>query len=295
MNITNKLFSYDKTFRRGQMRLPAAEIIQIAELSLMKGSEIPAHVQICDEITYVVSGNATVTSGDKVFELHPGDIHYIRKGLSHRIAADPNTNFRYCCIGFHPNAEYAEIRVFLDAVQTKKDFLIPDTGNIGTLFPLLIDEFHIRDTESDSMIHFYFCQILIQLYRMLSGKSKEKLSKINTTASNVAVYRTVNLIDREYVRLRQVREIAQELSYSEYYLSHIFREKMDMTIKAYLLQKKLIAASELLENSSMSVTAIADYLGFATIHSFEVAFKHMTGVSPVRYRSQRKHDNISET
>jgi len=288
MKITNKLFSYDRIFTRGQMILPAAEIVQVAELSLMKSSEISAHVQHCDEITYAISGTATVTSGDREYEMQTGDIHYIKKGMCHRIVADPSTNFRYFCIGFHPNAGFEPSRVFLDAVQTKQDFLIPDTGNLGKLFPLLMDEFQIRDDESHSMIHFYFCQMLIQLYRMLSGKSREKLSKINSTASNVAVYRAVRLIDREYVRLRQVREIAEKLSYSECYLSHVFREKMDMTVKAYLQRKKLMAASELLESSSMTVTAIADHLGFSTLHSFEVAFKQMTGLSPTRYRAQTR-------
>ena len=287
MSVTSKLFSYDRIFPWGQMVTPSAVIRQIAELSVIKGGEIREHIQNCDEITLAVSGRAQIFSGEKTYEMTAGQIHFIRRGEYHKIVADPEENFRYCCIGYLPGDD-AGIRAFLDAVKDKKDFLVEDQGGIQTIMNRLIEEFYIRDEESNAMIHFYFCQMLIQLYRILSGKSKEKLSKINTSTSNQAVYQALKYIDSEYLHLEKVSEVAQALSYSEYYLSHVFREKMDMTVKAYLQRKKLMAASELLESSSMTVTAIADHLGFSTLHSFEVAFKQMTGLSPTRYRAQTR-------
>ena len=286
MKYSNTLFWYEKNLKRGEMQTPAADILQVAELAVAVGSEITGHTQNCDEITYVVSGKATVWSGDHVFQMSEGQIHYIKAGNYHRIVADRDENFRYCCIGFLPRADYKEIGGFLEAVSDRPDFLIEDEGNIKTLFPLLIDEFHIRDAESNAMIHFYFCQMLIQMYRILCGKSREKLSRLNTSDSNLAVYRTLKYIDQYYTHLTQVRQIAQELSYSEYYLCHIFREKMDMTVKDYLLKKKIMTAAELLETSSMSVSEIAEHLHFSSLHAFGLVFKRYMDVSPSQYRSR---------
>lgn len=286
MNITSKLFSYDQMFPQGQMQIPAGDILQIAELSVIKSGEIAEHIQHCDEITYVVSGKATVYSGNHRFELTAGQVHYIKKGEYHKIIADESQNFHYYCIGYLLNPDYKEISMFTNATLSLKDFVLEDEGNIKTLMELLTNEFYIRDEESNAMIHFYFCQILILLYRILNGKSKDKLSKVNTSVSNHAVYRTLKYIDSEYMKITSVKQIAGELSYSEYYLSHVFKEKMDMTIKDYLMQKKIMTATELLKARNMSISEIAEHLHFSSLHSFGSAFKRYMHMNASEFRRE---------
>ena len=284
MNDHSKLFFYEADLRRGDLRIPAGEILQVAELAIAQESEIKPHYQSCDEITYAISGRATIWSGEESFEMSAGQIHYIRRGEYHRIAADLGENFRYCCIGFLPDSSYREIGCFLEAVRDRKDFVIRDEGNLKNIFTQLIDEFQIRDGESNAMVHFYFCQMLIQLYRILSGSSMHKLSRLNTSASNIAVYRALKYMDKEFPSLTQAKQVAQAISYSEYYLCHAFRDKMNMTVKEYLMRKKIQMATELLETSSMSVTEIAEHLSFSSLHSFGIAFKRCTQLSPTEYR-----------
>lgn len=286
MKITSKLFSYDQMFKQGQMQIPAGDILQIAELSVIKSGEIAEHIQHCDEITYVVSGKATIYSGDTSFDMTAGQVHFMKKGQYHKIVADENQNFHYYCIGFLLNPEFKEIEMFAEAISNLDYFLVEDEGNIKTLFGLLMNEFYIRDAESNIMIHFYFCQMLILLYRILSGKSKEKLSKINDSASNHAVYRALKYIDNNYIKITSIKQVATDLSYSEYYLSHVFKEKMDMTMKDYLMQKKIMTAIELLKGSNMCISEISDHLHFSSLHSFGVAFKRYTGMSASELRKK---------
>lgn len=280
------LFNYDKSFLNKAMSIPAADIVQIAELCILRESEIMEHVQICDEITYVISGSATVYSGNNVYEIHAGQIHYIQQGLYHRIVADSSENLRYCCIGYRPNHSCQEIKSFEEAVTRLPDFVLDDDGNFRTLFPLLLDEFNIHDNESRTMIHLYFCLILVHLYRILSGASRDTINKMDTNTAKLAVYRTVKWIDQKYMELTQVREIAQALSYSEYYLCHVFKSAMNITVKDYLMKKKMNMATTLLQTSSMRVTEIADMLSFSSVHSFSLAFKRYVGVAPSVYREQ---------
>ena len=284
MSISSKLFSYDKLFQQGQMQIPSGDIWQISELSVIKSGEIAEHIQYCDEITYVVSGKATVYYGDTSCELTSGQIHFIKKGQYHKIIADENHNFHYYCIGFSLNPNCTDINMFLETIKSLNSFVISDEGNIKTLFRLLMNEFYIEDSESTIMIHFYFCQMLILLYRILTGKSKEKLSKVNNSASNHAVYRTLKYIDREYIKLTSVKKIAAELSYSEYYLSHIFKQTMNMTIKEYLMQKKILTAAELLKTSNMSISEIAEQLHFSSLHSFGETFKRYMHMNASTFR-----------
>ena len=161
MKDNSKLFFYEQNMYKGELRTPAAEIMQVAELAISAESEIKEHRQLCDEITYAISGKASVWSGDSCYEMSAGQIHFVKKGMCHRIAADLGENFRYCCIGFLPCEDYREISGFLEAVAGNTEFLIPDGGNVRNLLPALIDEFQTRDEESEAMVHFYFCQILI--------------------------------------------------------------------------------------------------------------------------------------
>ena len=287
MDISEKLFSYEKMFIKGQVSLPSGDILQVAELSLVKNGEISEHIQFCDEITYVVSGKATVYYDNECYELTKGQIHYIKQGPQHRIVASPEYNFHYYCIGFVPHPDYESTEIFFHAISKMRSFIVDDEGNIHSLFNLLMNEFYIRDDESNTMIQCYFCQMLILLYRILNGKSKKKLNKINTSSSNHAVYQTLKYIDKHYIKLESVKDIAKELSYSEYYLSHIFKEKMDTTIKDYLSQKKIITAAELLKSSNMSVSDIAEQLHFSSLHSFGMAFKRYMNMSPSEFRKKQ--------
>ena len=287
MKISSKLFSFEKAFAQGQLHMESAEIRQIAELAVMKGGEIKEHIQYCDELTYAVSGTAMVYSGENCREMNPGEIHFIRKGQYHKIVAGTGQNFRYFCIGFQPNPTCESVDIFLRTIGDAQDFFVADEGNIKTLFQMLLDEFYIRDEESNLMIHFYFSQMLIQLHRILTGKSRQKLQKHSSAASNNAVYRALQYIDREYARITEVKQVAQTLSYSEYYLSHIFKEKMDVTVKDYLMRKKITAAAHLLQASNMTVTEIAEQLHFSSLHSFGLAFKRYMGMSAGDFRRSR--------
>ena len=65
MNYPERLFYFDNLFGNGQMKVSAGEILQVSELSLVRGAQISLHNQICDEITYAILGSAVFVSGDE--------------------------------------------------------------------------------------------------------------------------------------------------------------------------------------------------------------------------------------
>ena len=288
MKEINHLFFYGNEYHPGQifLKVPAGDIFQIAELSIMKESEIPEHTQICDEITYVVSGKAKVYSDDGCFEMTAGQIHYITKDTYHKIVADADSNFHYCCFGFLTNPEREDMQTYQNEVRDMKHFVVNDDGNMKALFQLLMNEYYNYTDESDKMIHHYFCQIIILLGRIARGEGGNRPEREITSSVNRVVYRTLKHIDRHHWSISSVKQIAQELSYSEYYLSHIFKEKMGITIKEYLMQRKILAATELLKNTSMGVEEISEHLQFASPHTFRQAFKRYMNMNASEYRNR---------
>lgn len=288
MQITSKLFAYDNLFFNKQLCVPAGKLFQVSELSVVRSGEITTHIQECDELTYAVSGKAKIYSGTRCEEMLGGQVHYIKKGLPHRIEADPNENFRYICIGFIPNEAYESNRAYLKKTEHLQSVITEDDGNIRLLCQQLMNEFYIRDEQSNDMVNFYFSQILISFYRILEKESSVRHNRVSSAMSNFAVYRVLRYIDREYMSITNIKTIADELSYSEYYLSHLFREKMDITIKDYLTEKKMRSAEALLKNSNMSIQEIAEQLNYSSAHSFSLAFKRYSMISPDKFRKAYK-------
>ena len=290
MNFSSKLFCYDNLFLDRQLCLPVGTLFQVSELSIIRGGEIIEHTQFCDEITYAISGKAKMYAGSKCSEITGRQIHYIKKGIQHRIVADANENFHYICIGYIPNKDCVSIDAYLDATRNISSIVVEDEGSIRILSRQLINEFYMRDEQSDIMINAYLIQILLSLYRILTNIACTT-EKNSSSISNFAVYHTLRYIEQEYLNITNIKKIADELNYSEYYLSHLFREKIGLTIKDYLTQKKMITAETLLKTSNMSIQEIAEQLNYASAHSFSQAFKRCMKESPNTYRKKYKDSN----
>jgi len=287
MNFSNKLFSYDPVLQLKQMNLDVCKIMQVSELSLLRGSEMPEHIQACDEITYAISGTAKIYSGNDCCDLHTGEIHYIKKDVPHKIVANDETNFRYICIGFIPDSNCTDIQIFTDAVKDINWFISNDTVKLKLTLEMLFDELYIADTSTPSMLSAYMKQILISTARLYNGKEALSTKESNST-SNFAVYNVLKYIDRNYASITNTKQISEALSYSNFYISHLFKEKIGLSVKEYLTQKKMIAAAHFLAENNLAVSEVSEQLSFGTTHTFSQAFKKYYGVSPTEYKKQQQ-------
>lgn len=283
---TERLFEFNNIFLNGQMCIRMGEIYQVAELSLIRGGEIAVHKQRCDEITYIVSGKCKIYCDDMCYTMEPGEAHFVKAGVSHKIQVDSEENLRFICFAYFPNEEDRTVLDFYHVIGSKRHFTIKDNGTIKVLSEYLVRELYNRDERSPEMLNSIFTQMLITIMRILEGKSIDYHEMRGKKGSHYVMYKLLRYIDNEYIQIENVKSIAGTLSYSEYYLSHIFKEKMGMTIKEYLLKKKIAYAAELLRDSKLTVEEIAEMLKFSSPHSFRRAFKQMVSLTPTEYRRQ---------
>ncbi len=285
MKFTDRVYFYDNIYREGQMKISVGEILQVSESSVVHGNHISEHKQVCDEISYIISGNGYFVSDGESAPIKAGEIHYIKKGSTHYIKAGDKENLRYMCIGYLPDMSN-EINIKLYAeIGDKKNFIISDDGNIKALSELLIRELYTWDDQSKGAVDRYISQIIVTLYRILHGEKGSLQGEfLGEKSSNSVMYNLLRHIDREYIRIKTVKEIADELSYNENYISHLFKEKMGVTVKEYLMKKKISYAGELLKTSNLSVEDVSDALNFSSSHSFRRAFKQYMGCTPSEYK-----------
>lgn len=67
-------------------------------------------------------------------------------------------------------------------------------------------------------------------------------------------------------------------------LSNTFSEVENMTIEQYTILQKIEKIKELLSYDQMTLTQIADQMGYASIAYLSAQFKKQTGISPTQYK-----------
>lgn len=81
-------------------------------------------------------------------------------------------------------------------------------------------------------------------------------------------------------------ELAEACSRSPNYLSSLFREQMGVSLKEYILNEKLDAASQILLTTNFSVSQVASQFAFCSHSNFAAHFKRRFGVTPQLYRAK---------
>lgn len=81
-----------------------------------------------------------------------------------------------------------------------------------------------------------------------------------------------------------LEQMASHVGLSKYHFARKFKQQTGDSPVEFQLRLRLQKASELLESSSATISAIAASLGFSSPYHFSSAFKQVMGVSPRGYR-----------
>lgn len=82
-----------------------------------------------------------------------------------------------------------------------------------------------------------------------------------------------------------VQEMAAASGYHTSHFTKLFQARMGMPPGQFILQKRAEKAAHLLTSTELSISAIADSLGFGSPFYFSNFFKRHTGMTPSLYRS----------
>jgi AraC-like DNA-binding protein len=99
-----------------------------------------------------------------------------------------------------------------------------------------------------------------------------------------AMQQSLESIQKDLVSRFSVEEQAAKKGLSSSHFRKLFREVHGQSARSARRNALMQKARELLLYSDLSVSEIADRLGFSTVHNFSRAFRSMAGISPRQYR-----------
>ena len=127
----------------------------------------------------------------------------------------------------------------------------------------------------------FLCARLWDLFALLSEKEEGEEEKDYLDYA-------LDCIHSEYMNDITMEQIARRLNLDRTYFSAVFKKKIGLSPRQYLIRHRMTVAAELMVKNRKSVSVAALSVGYPDIFSFSKMFKKHFGVSPNEYVKQKR-------
>lgn len=145
-------------------------------------------------------------------------------------------------------------------------------------------EISLQDPLSILQVESHAAIIFGQLFR-LSGQRRPYLKG---GLAPKALHDILEKIETSLDRVITLADLARQIGLSEYHMCRAFRLSMGTSPHAFISQRRLERASDMLRFSSHSITEIASLCGYYSSSHFSSAFRREMSISPTQYRTAWK-------
>lgn len=121
----------------------------------------------------------------------------------------------------------------------------------------------------------FLCAKVWQLLALIFDAQNEKTDYIE---------QAVSIMNAEFMNDISVQNIADRVGLERTYFSNLFKARIGVSPKQYLLKIRMEQATVFLSDYSYSVSVTASSVGYSDVYVFSKMFKRYFGVSPSKYR-----------
>lgn len=282
-------YDIDKNKKLDALKSDNFSLYQIGDNYYINQYEIPPHRQLFDlEITIVMSGSCEITADDRTSAYCKNDIHLAFKDEIHSIHIGNSCRIQYLSFDFSNKSKHKKKLSALKQLF-KNSRLINHNDIISNAISAIINFTNIN---SEYISDFIDCKIT-EILTILCSNYEFLPNIIVRNDNNNLVSQILSYLDANYLRIISQAELSRVFSYSYQYLSSLFSKSLNISIKQYLLSKRMNYARKLLINNK-SVTEISNELSqsYTSIYNFSRAFKNYFGESPSQYiRTHKSKEN----
>ena len=267
----------------------SATYVETHQDTSVTNAMVALHSHAFYEMIYCRSAtNVEYLVGSRRYRLRNGDIMFISPGISHRPILPEHMNGSYVRDVIWISPEYMEglHQMFPYGPVQEEEYLIRTAGTrwefLGDLFAAGIREKEENQSGWEPMVAANTLQILVYLDRAYTDRSADMMkAETPDLLGKVTAY-----IETNYAQHITVSEIAHRFFVSESTVSHLFKQKMGISIYHYVTQRRLISAKNLI-SEGLALEQVGAKVGFSDYSAFYRAFKQEYGISPRQYRNRQ--------
>lgn len=231
-------------------------------------------------IHYIISGKGTYEVNGKTIELSSGDSFLVYPNTEVIYRADEDDPWEYAWVGFTGS----DATMILNTTDfTKASPYIHNTPNGEDIHRQFL---HIYDARGNEFQHAV--EMTGRLYTALAIFMHNKTEKDPQNDLANYVQKGIEYIASNYSYPITVEDIATYVGLSRSHLFRSFESILGLSPKEYLTDFRIKQSCYLLEHSGLSITAIANSIGFDNSLYFSKTFHKKKGMSPKEYRKTFK-------
>ncbi len=231
-------------------------------------------------IHYIISGKGTYRVAGQTYHLSGGDTSLVYPNTEVVYCADEQDPWEYAWVGFTGS----DASMILKATDfSPENPFIRGTPRGNDIHRQIL---HIYDARGNEFEHAV--EMTGRLYTMLALFMHGATHAGSQNSANSYVQKGIEYISSNYSYAITVEDIAGYVGVSRSHLFRSFEAVLGRSPKEYLTDFRMKQACYLLEHSSLSITAIANSLGFDNSLYFSKTFHRQKGMSPKEYREKNR-------
>ncbi len=248
-------------------------IFTVCEYDKMDYSRLKKHIHPFYEILYLTDGEVDYIIEDKQFRVKKGDLLIIESAKFHYVKNIVKPPYKRICFEFL--SEFVgEEKLVQEIFKKAPLFLLPDGSPIHDLLRRIEPTTKVLPPE----YHDSFCKstlklILLSLFSLNAATSSAK-KNLSKACSAILTY-----INENITQINSIDQVVSNFYYSKSYVSHIFKQEMQVGIMQYIRNKKIILADKLLKLGNRP-TEVAKECGYDNYISFYRCYSSFFGKPP---------------
>lgn len=240
----------------------------------------PPHYHPHYELCFIVEGQGWFYNNGQLYNVKAGDLFLAKIREVHYGAASGIESFKMYYLGFKLDQMK---NLELDYIAIGNRRVVEDRkGTLKPMFDQILEEIQTDQKQSMHMAQSLLVQLLITVLRNYSSTFEQ--SRSAPAIVHPAIKRTLELLHSDVNVRLTVEDLAAAVHLSRSHLTRLFKTSLGISIGSYIRALYIDRAKYYLRETNDSVTAIAEKMGFDTIHHFSMFFKNSIKMSPAEFR-----------
>lgn len=160
--------------------------------------------------------------------------------------------------------------------------VLQDSIPFESLLTRYVRLFLIKTFGAETEAKLILKQLMIQLLRE-EHQDEEQVDQVQNNLLS-AIREVANYVKQHPGKNHTLESLAARANFSPRYFSVKFKEIIGQPVRSYIVEARIRRAEHLLHYTGMSVTEVAQALGYDNLHFFSRQFKKYTGKSPSEIR-----------
>ena len=234
------------------------------------------------ELFYIVGGKGQFLIQDQLYPVNPNNLVVINPNVTHTEVSLNAQPLEYIVLGIE-GIELATNESSNGQFNILDHF---ESLEISSCLRNILREMEQKNTGYEDVCQAYMEILIIRLMRNIALAVPTESQVVSGNRQCASVKRYIDLHFKEALTLEQ---LAEDAHMNKYYLSHVFKREYGISPINYMITKRIEESKYLLAETDLSMSQIAQLLGFSSLSYFSQVFRRTQATTPMEYRQSTKN------